>query len=165
MNLARWGRLLFLPVIGCSRSLLPNYKFLISFFFSINLLLVSISNATALELISDSEIATAGFFQLKWSGNSSRYKLQESLSPDFTSFKTRYRGADLTTVISGKADGDYYYRVVDDNNNQQDIHSNIVKVSVIHHPLINAFLFFIAGAIVFTALLILIFRGNRQHTV
>lgn len=163
-RIARWGRLLFLPVIGCSRSLLPNYKFLISFFFSINLLLVSISNATALELISDSDIATAGFFQLKWSGNSSPYKLQESLSPDFTSFKTRYHGADLATVISGKPDGDYYYRVVGDNT-QQGIHSNIVKVSVIHHPLINAFVFFIAGAIVFTALLILIFRGNRQHTV
>lgn len=161
-RIARWGRLLFLPVIGCSRPPLPNDKFLIAFFISINLLLVPVSNASALELTSDSETATAGFFQLKWTGTGPRFQLQESVSPDFTSFKTLYHGADLATVISGKPDGDYYYRIVVDDS-QQDVHSNIVKVSVVHHSLVHAFVFFIAGAVVFTAILIVIFRGNRQQ--
>jgi len=122
-----------------------------------------VNHATALELISDSDVATAGFFQLKWTGTSPHYKLQESLTHDFTSFKTLYSGSDLATVLSGKPDGDYYYRVV--ATSKQNVHSNIVKVSVAHHPLINAFLFFIAGAIVFIATLVLIIKGNRQQTV
>lgn len=127
-------------------------------------MLVSVANATTPELSSDTATATAGFFQLKWSGGSLPYELQESLSPDFTSFKTLYRGTDLASVISGKPDGEYYYRIVVDNN-KQTLQSNTVKISVLHHPLLNAFLFFIAGAVVFAATLILIIKGNRQHTV
>lgn len=161
-RIARWGRLLFLPLIGCSRSPLRNDKFLFSFFISIYLLLVPTSNVTALELSSDSETATAGFFQLTWTGTAPRYQLQESVTPGFTSFKTLYHGADLATVISGKPDGEYYYRIVIDDS-KQGVQSNVVKVSVVHHSLVHAFLFFIAGAFVFTAILIVIFRGNRQQ--
>lgn len=161
-RIARWGRLLFLSIFGCSRSPLSHYKFIVSFFFSINLLLASISNASALELSSDSETATAGFFQLTWTESSPYYQLQESTSPNFTVFKTIYHGSDLATVISGKPDGDYYYRIYVDNS-KPNVHSNIVRVSVKHHSLVNAFLFFIAGAFVFFALLIVIIRGNKQQ--
>lgn len=163
-RIARWGWLLFLPFFGCSRSPLPSYKSRVSLLICLNLLFISASNASTLELTSDSETATAGFFQLKWLGDSQRYQLQESITPDFASYKTIYHGADQATVISGKSDGDYYYRISITASNKE-IHSNIVKVSVAHHPLVNAFLFFIAGAIVFVAILIVIIKGSRQQAV
>lgn len=119
-------------------------------------------NAHAILLGTDTERATAGYFQLSWSGESDNYQLQESRSADFQKFTIVYEGHDLARVMSGKPDGDYYYRVIDPDDHSHT--SEVIQVSVAHHPLENAFYFFIAGAIVFIATLVLIIRGNRQST-
>ena len=116
----------------------------------------------AINLSSDTEIATAGYYQLHWKSERpvKRYVLQESHSQDFDKSKIIYQGNDLARVISGKSNNVYYYRVIDRANPLID--SNIVKVTVSHHPLTTAFSFFSIGALVFLATLIVVFRGNRQ---
>jgi hypothetical protein len=163
--IARWGWLLFLPHFGRSCCHLPvrNNRF-IPLLFNILLLALVFQNASALELSSDTEIATAGYFQLHWNGannNAESFLLQESDDPDFNSYKVIYKGKDLARVMSGKPNGEYYYRLTTSENNNS-LSSNILKVTVIHHPLIQAVLFFITGAIVFISILILIFKGSRQ---
>ena len=115
----------------------------------------------ALELNSDSTIATAGYYQLNWSGNAETFQLQESSTSDFNAYKVIYEGKDLARVISGKPDGDYYYRVKTSTSDSAPGVSNVVEVTVAHHPLQNAILFFLAGAIVFIAILVLILKGNK----
>lgn len=163
--IARWGWLLFLPHFGCSCCHLPvrNNRF-IPLLISTLLLALAFQNANAIELRSDTEIATAGYFQLHWNGantNAESFLLQESDDPDFHSYKVIYKGKDLARVMSGKPNGDYYYRLIT-SDNKNSLSSNILKVTVTHHPLIQAVLFFITGAIVFISILILIYKGSRQ---
>jgi hypothetical protein len=99
---------------------------------------------------------------LSWDGTDGPYHLQESSTTDFSTYRTLYQGDDLATVISGKPDGVYYYRI-SLSNEQQIADSNVVKVTVAHHPLKTALLFFLAGAIVFVATFIMIIKGNRQQ--
>lgn len=160
-RIARWGRFLFFPFIRCSRILLPDRNNQLSILVSSIFLFVSvIHNTNALQLNSDSKLATAGYFQLQWSGQFNNFQLQESTSSDFNEYKILYEGKDLARFVSGKPDGDFYYRVKVIENNS--LVSNVVKVSVLHHPLENAILFFFAGAIVFVSILVLIVKGNRQ---
>ncbi len=159
-RIARWGRLLFLPRIGCSRTYLSDRKILSAVFYTMCLLFSGIPSAYAIQLSSDSQRATAGYYQLSWSGNIDLFQLQESIAADFQTVNIIYNGKDLARVMSGKPDGDYYYRVIDPDNNS--LMSNVVKVTVAHHPLENAILFFIAGAIVFISTLVLIIKGNRK---
>ena len=161
-RVARWGRLMFLPIYGCSRSLLSEFNR-----YSITLTVMFVYFAFpfqvshALEISSSKPVATAGYYQLKWSGATNDYLLQESRSKEFTSVNNIYQGQDSSTVISGKADGEYFYRITTPENKSK--FSNVVKVTVNHHPLENAFLFFIVGAIVFVATVLLIFKGNKKQ--
>lgn len=162
-RIARCGRLLFLPFFGCSRSRPsdqnpPNkaLSFLSVFLFFV------FQPVHALELATDSKLATAGYFQLSWSGEAEKFELQESDSNNFASYRVIYRGKDLARVMSGKADGDYYYRLLATAENRSTA-SEIIKVTVTHHPLHTAILFFTAGAIVFFSTLVLIIKGNRQE--
>ena len=160
-RIVRWGRLLFLPFFGCSRTLLPERNLPIKILVSIGLLFIStIQFSFALQLSSDSQVATAGYYQLTWSGEANVFQLQESTTSDFKSFRVIYEGKDLARVISGKPDGDYFYRLARTDKNSSPV-SNTVKVIVSHHPLKNALLFFLAGAIVFVAILFLILKGKR----
>jgi len=162
-RIARWGRLLFLPCYGCSRSLLPDNKIFLTVLVSITLLLFSTHGlAATVSLSSDTEVATAGYYQLSWHGKNGPYHLQQSSTADFSSYRTLYQGDDLATVISGKPDGVYYYRI-SLSNEQQIADSNVVKVTVAHHSLKTALLFFLAGAVVFVATFIMIIKGNRQQ--
>ena len=162
-RIARWGRLLFLPRFGCSYPPLPDRNSLFISFFAICFLFVlNIQHAYAIQLSSDSKVATAGYYQLLWSGQSKQFQLQESFSADFNTYELIYEGKDLARVVSGKPNGDYFYRVSAGENNS--LVSNIVKVTVSHHPLENAILFFIAGAIVFISTLILILNANKKQT-
>lgn len=56
-----------------------------------------------------------GVVTLRWKpmdeGSERSYELQQSQSPDFLSPKTRYRGTDLGSVLSGLAEGEYHFRV------------------------------------------------------
>lgn len=159
-RIARWGRLLFLPLFGCSSSPLPVTKPVVCCFLLFILSAAPVSAAP--ELVSDTSVATAGYYQLSWRGDAENYQLLESGNSDFSDSRLVYQGNDLATVISGKADGVYYYRVTE-TGDYSAANSNIIKVSVTHHPLTHAWLFFLAGAIVFIATLILIVMGSRFH--
>jgi hypothetical protein len=160
-RVARWSWLLFLPRFGCSRLHLSGRNILFLILVSVLFLFVSvIQNANALQLNSDSTLATAGYYQLRWSGHVNNFQLQESRTTDFKIYKILYEGKDLARFVSGKSDGDFFYRVTALENNP--VFSNVIKVTVFHHPLENAILFFIAGAIVFISILILIIKGNKE---
>jgi hypothetical protein len=167
---ARLGRRLFLPLVGCSYLPLHDKKstaFVIPVLGSVLVLSVFTASAAEIQLSSDSEIATAGFYQLRWqrdgAGAGGDWQLQESRQAGLQDYKVIYRGPDLARVISGKHDGDYFYRVTSADTPGKEA-SNIVKVTVAHHPLKNAFLFFAVGAAVFLAILVSIITGNRRHT-
>lgn len=87
--------------------------------------------------------------------------LQEAASPEFSNASILYQGPDTATLVSGKADGTYYYRIR--NTTTPAEWSNITKVTVTHHPLSRAFMFFILGALVFVATLVMVIRGNRTY--
>ncbi|ADE15317.1 conserved hypothetical protein [Nitrosococcus halophilus Nc 4] len=118
------------------------------------------------ELVSDSRTATAGFYHLKWQGNgllASSYELQEASDAGFTQPTTIYRGPDQATLISGRKNGQYFYRVrALDQGQPTSPWSSPVAVTVRHHPPARAFAFFAAGAVVFLATLVLIISGARH---
>jgi hypothetical protein len=106
-------------------------------------------------------VATAGFFQLTWDSNGP-VELQESQDPDFAGAEVVYTGADTARVMSGKADGNWYYRARAAAGHGTDW-SEPVKVTVRHHPLARALAFFAVGATVFAATLVLILGGSRRY--
>lgn len=122
--------------------------------------------APAPALESDVAAATAGFYRLVWSDAGAgvpTYELQESADDSFAAPRTVYEGADQATVLSGKPDGEYRYRVrARLGDGSVTAWSEPVTVTVAHHPLSRAFGFFAAGAIVFLATLVLIVGGNRR---
>ena len=123
----------------------------------------AVAATSDITLSSSTQNATAGYFQLSWEAEPplDAFVLQESTREDFSTSQTIYRGPDLATVISGRPDSTYYYRVHDDANPRNT--SNTAEVMVAHHPLRHAFAFFGVGAVVFAATLLLILRGNRQR--
>lgn len=120
--------------------------------------------AAAPQLASDSAQSSAGYFQLSWEGEQgSDYLLQEASEPNFVQANTLYEGPDTATLISGRSDGTYYYRIRYLDMTNDDSWSNITQVEVTHHPLSRAFMFFALGAIVFIATLIVVVIGNRSQ--
>ena len=161
---AHLGARLFLLLPGRRDCPLRETKFALLVFPGIVLaLMAQAASAANLHLASDSEIATAGFYQLSWKIPKplKQVELYESRDPGLRDHRVIYRGPDLARAVSGKSDGDYYYQIVSTDDNDRYA-SNIVKVNVAHHPLKNAFLFFALGATVFIAILVAIFTGNRR---
>lgn len=120
----------------------------------------------AVELQTDTDLATAGYFQLQWHNGDEhvRYQLQEADNPQFEQARQLYQGQDRARMITGRSDGDYYYRVrVLDVNGSTGAWSDTVQVQVQHHSLSRAFGFFAVGAVVFLAILIAILVGNRYY--
>ncbi|MEX2496835.1 MAG: hypothetical protein WD448_12140 [Woeseia sp.] len=118
------------------------------------------ARAEPVQLRSDTEVATAGYFQLRWAADSP-VELQEDQTPDFTSPRTLYSGSDKARILSGKSDGDWYYRARPATS--RGAWSDTVGVTVRHHSLERAVGFFALGAVVFLATLILIVSGARRN--
>ncbi len=114
-------------------------------------------------LSSNVDQANAGFYTLSWQSIKSdphEFRLEESADAEFSQIRTLYQGADKAYAMSGKHNGDYYYRVADVTSSSPVADwSQPVKVTVAHHSLLRAFSFFAAGAIIFMATLILIVHG------
>lgn len=120
----------------------------------------------ALDLQADTDVATAGYYQLKWQGvaDNVNVEIQEADNARFRNAETLYQGRDRARVVTGRSDGTYYYRARRvDVNGSTGAWSDIVKVQVEHHPLSRAFGFFTVGAIVFLSILIAILIGNRRY--
>jgi hypothetical protein len=113
-------------------------------------------------LSSDTDVSTAGYFQLSWSSeHDDEYILEQSTSADFISPIEIYRGQQTATVLSGLANGEYFYRV----KTPQSEWSEVVQVVVTHHTLIKAFAFFALGAVMFLILLVVLLQGRKQESL
>jgi len=141
------------------------------------LICCTLGNASAsLTLTADTQTSTAGYYRLAWSIDGADidqiFVLQEAVSADFENPTITYQGPDLATVVSGKSNGQYYYRVrrmqPDPSagvESSEDSWSNVVSVSVEHHSLPRAVGFFVAGLIVFVATLVVIVSSARKSNV
>lgn len=164
---ARAGRTLFL-LFRCSHFPLYVRKFLPVW---AGLLLLGFSHAVHAEqivLTTDTATATAGYYQLAWSlpdaPAETNYLLVEIIgNDDDKNGQEIYYGPDLATVVSGKPDGTYHYIVRAIDTRQTVIAlSKQVEVVVAHHPLSRAAAFFILGAVVFIAILVVVLRGAAK---
>lgn len=123
-----------------------------------------------IDLHSDTEKATAGYFRLSWSVQdagsiaSIEFQLQEAANAQVSVGQIVYQGPDLARVISGKPDGDYYYRIrmIKDGESPSEW-SDVIRVTVAHHSLTRAMSFFLAGALVFFSLLIFILTQQKKN--
>jgi hypothetical protein len=112
------------------------------------------------QLESDTPLSTAGYFQLTWQSEQlGSFELQQALNADFSDALTLYTGHDTATVLSGLADGIFFYRVRHENETNW---SQTVKVEVQHHPLTRAFGFFTLGAVMFFATLVVLIKGTHN---
>lgn len=113
------------------------------------------------QLNSNTDVATAGYFQLSWRADlqTAPYVLQQSQSPSFSNPKTRYQGTDTATVLSGVPDGTYHFRVLDKTGTA----SNSISVEVKHHSLEKAFGFFTLGALMFVILIAVLITASRKE--
>jgi hypothetical protein len=110
----------------------------------------------------DSAVATAGFFQLSWEIDAEQVELQEAADQDFRNPTTPYIGPDRAAVISGKPDGQWYYRVRAANGSETGPWSAPIEVNVSHHSLARALLFLALGITVFVAIVITVVRGTGK---
>ncbi len=126
---------------------------------TIFVLTVSLDCASAQgRLSADSDVSTEGYFQLRWEA-AEPIRLVESDSRDFRDARVVYEGPDTATVLSGKPDGVYHYRI--ESIAGRTPIGEPVSVTVAHHSLARALAFFAVGAVVFLATLALIVLGNR----
>ena len=108
---------------------------------------------------SDTKLSTAGYFQLRWKDDPNHsFQLQQASTADFRDSVILYQGPDQARVISGLADGDYFYRVANDKQQQSDT----IKVTVKHHSLAKALGFFGLGAAMFVVMLALLIKGATR---
>ena len=112
----------------------------------------------------DTSVATAGYYELRWSAATTDVEVAEFDGPDATTPKIIYRGPDRGTVISGKTDGTRLYRVREISGGKHSGWSEPVTVTVAHHPLARALGFFGVGAFVFVSTLALIVTGARKSS-
>ena len=115
--------------------------------------------AAAVALISDTEVASAGYFTLSWEADKQAIELQEADNAEFAHAKTLYRGQDSATLVSGKPDGQWFYRL---RRLDSDAWSQTIDVEVAHHPLSRALAFLGVGILVFAAVAAVIVVGVRQ---
>ncbi|SEQ49052.1 hypothetical protein SAMN05421693_13615 [Ectothiorhodospira magna] len=111
------------------------------------------------------QMARAGYYQLRWGlegADGTLYRLEESRYDDFRQVRVLYEGADRATVISGRSDGIFHYRVratVADGGHSP--WSEPLMVTVAHHSLGQALTLFLTGAVVFLATIALIVTGRK----
>jgi hypothetical protein len=113
-------------------------------------------------LSSNSDIATAGFFRLSWETDAAQVELQEANNDTFSQAHTYYKGADRAAVVSGKANGTWYYRIRAIDEGQAGPWSSALLVTVAHHSLSRALLFFAVGLLVFVAIAVVVIRGAGE---
>lgn len=115
--------------------------------------------AEPVEVRSDTAVASAGYYQLSWQADEP-VVVQESATKDFASARVVYSGADNARVMSGKSDGNWFYRAR--TAGSESAFGDVLEVTVSHHPVERAFAFFALGALVFLATLAVIVTGARS---
>ena len=113
-------------------------------------------------LSSNIAVASAGFFRLNWETDAKLVELQEAKNPSFQDPHSVYFGPDRATVISGKSNGTWYYRVRAANDTQTGPWSEPVPVVVAHHSLSRALAVLSIGIVVFLATVLMIIRRTEK---
>ncbi len=106
------------------------------------------------------ERSTDGVYRLLWSGDVP-VEIEEARAPDFGDARVIYRGADRSSVLTGRSDGTYHYRVSALDGESAEIAT--ASVTVEHHPLSRAFAFFGVGLVVFGCTVALVARGADEE--
>ncbi len=113
-------------------------------------------------LETDTARATAGYFRLHWQATTPEVRLERAATAAFDAPHTEYEGPDRARVLSGQPDGTSHFRIAALEDGRPVARSEAVAVTVEHHPLSRAFLFFGIGAVVFLSTLALIVHGARR---
>ena len=116
--------------------------------------------ASVTNLSSDTDVATAGYFQLQWDADEP-VRLLESTDMSFANARVAYEGSDSGHTVSGRSDGTLYYRL--ESIATGATLGQPVRVQVAHHSRSRAFAFFAVGGVVFLATLGLIVFGSRGN--
>jgi hypothetical protein len=93
-----------------------------------------------------------------------QFELEQATSPEFSDPLLRYAGTDQASVITGLAEGVYYYRVraVDTKQGVAGAWSPVVAFRVEYMPMSTVWLLVGAGLIVFLATLSAILAGHAK---
>jgi hypothetical protein len=115
------------------------------------------------DLATDTTLATAGFYRLSWTTTARQVELQEAADAGFQHPVTLYTGPDHASLLSGKPDGTWFYRVRAEDGNRTSPWSRAVRVTVAHHSLVRAVLFLSLGILVFLSIVLLILRAREAE--
>jgi hypothetical protein len=127
----------------------------------------SATNKNPLEISVSPSVSSDGTARLTWSTSAqASVNIQKSLDESFSESTTVYRGKDNASVITGLMDGEYYFRARSEYpDGGVSAWSETVLLSVEHHSLTKATLFFALGGIVFLATMLLIAFGAKRGDV
>lgn len=105
-----------------------------------------------------------GTVRLTWSvPGGALAHIQRDTGAGFADPASVYLGADGASVITGLTDGQYFFRGrLQFSDGRVSAWSDAVAVTVQHHSLNRALVFFLLGAVVFLATLLLIVSGARR---
>ena len=109
-------------------------------------------------LTTNTTLATEGYFVLSWSTDFDSVTLLQSNSSDFQNPFAREIPGSGEITITGLTDGDYHFRLQRDGGAV----SNLLTVSVLHHSLTRALLFFLLGLALFITLVTTILIGTNR---
>jgi hypothetical protein len=124
---------------------------------------VPVNSGATPSLEADTGLATAGYYQLRWTADTPEVEIEET-GGDAQTTTLIYKGPDRAMLLSGLADGERTYRAGEIGaDGRVTAWSAPVTVTVAHHPLGRALSFFAVGAIVFFATLTLIVRGAGRY--
>jgi len=110
-----------------------------------------------------------GYLTLRWrpeSGENPKdlsYELQQAAAPAFDDPATRYLGPDLGSVLTGFAEGRYYFRVRSIGpEGETGPWSESLPFAVEYMPMRRVLLYLATGAIVFALTVGAVVRGHRR---
>lgn len=117
---------------------------------------VGFGAATADDLVIADDGRTAGYATLAWPGVPGKsFVLEEN---DAGVWRVIYQGPDRATTLSGRPDGRYEFRLKADGQ----FVTTPLSLTIEHHPLSRAWMFFGIGAVMFVLLLAVLIRGSRK---
>lgn len=106
-----------------------------------------------------------GYFVLQWQSEVKHsLKLQQSRSSNFTDPEIYIVPASGALTVTGLEDGSYYFRLQGNESSGKDfVPPDLLEVTVTHHSLQRAVMFFSLGMLLLVILLGTLVIGNRQR--
>ncbi|SET03719.1 hypothetical protein SAMN05216326_1109 [Nitrosomonas marina] len=121
--------------------------------------------AAAVAFMNDRHITNnTGYVLLNWQNKELiPVELQQAAQSSFDNPITLYEGKNSSLMLSGLADGTYYYRIRA-HQKQPGTWSDTVRLDVAHYSLARVWLLFVAGALVFLSVAWVIVRGAADES-